>query len=68
MLDEPHGEKQPKISQIADVASPITPITNTSTPPRSMDSDDEYMSGTSSQEEGFDGTQESDDGSLGDGV
>ncbi|KAI4134274.1 MAG: hypothetical protein LQ347_001657 [Umbilicaria vellea] len=31
-----------------------------------MDSDDEYMSGTSSQEEGFDGTQDSDDGSLGD--
>ena len=31
-----------------------------------MDSDDEFMSG-SSQEEDFGGTQESDDGSLGDG-
>jgi hypothetical protein len=33
-----------------------------------MDSDDEFMSGLSSQEENFGGTQESDDGSLGDGM
>ena len=33
-----------------------------------MDSDDEFMSGLSSQEEEFEGTQESDDGSLGDGT
>ena len=32
-----------------------------------MDSDDEFMSGLSSQEEDFGGTQESDDGSLGEG-
>lgn len=33
-----------------------------------MDSDDEFMSGLSSQEEEFGGTEESDDGSLGDGM
>lgn len=32
-----------------------------------MDSDDEFMSGVSSQEEDFGGTQQSDDDSLGDG-
>lgn len=40
------------------------------TPPlTTMDSDDEFMSGLSSQDEdGFGGAQESDDGSLGDGT
>ncbi len=33
-----------------------------------MDSDDEFMSGLSSQDEDFGGAQESDDGSLGDGI
>lgn len=33
-----------------------------------MDSDDEFMSGLSSQEEAFGGTQDSDDGSLDDGA
>ena len=33
-----------------------------------MDSDDEFMSGLSSEAEGFDVEQESDDGSLGDGL
>ena len=33
-----------------------------------MDSDDEFMSGLSSEEEAFGGTQDSDDGSLGDGA
>lgn len=40
------------------------------TPPHTlttMDSDDEFMSGVSSQEEDFGGTQQSDDDSLGDG-
>lgn len=37
------------------------------TPLTAMDSDDEFMSGLSSQEEDFGGTQESDDDSLGDG-
>jgi hypothetical protein len=32
-----------------------------------MDSDDEFMSGISSQDEDFGGVEESDDGSLGDG-
>ena len=39
------------------------------TPPlTAMDSDDEFMSGISSQDEGFGDDQESDDGSLGDGT
>ena len=43
---------------------PATPL---NTPPlTTMDSDDEFMSGLSSQEEAFGGTQDSDDGSLGD--
>lgn len=33
-----------------------------------MDSDDEFMSGLSSQEEAFGEDQDSDDGSLGDGA
>ena len=34
-----------------------------------MDSDDEFMSGLSSQDDdGFEGAQDSDDGSLGDGT
>lgn len=33
-----------------------------------MDSDDEFMSGQSSEGDGFDMDQESDDGSLGDGT
>ena len=38
------------------------------TPPlTTMDSDDEFMSGLSSQDGDFGGTQESDDGSLGEG-
>ena len=37
-------------------------------PPTTMDSDDEFMSETSSQDDDFGALQESDDGSLGDGI
>lgn len=44
-------------------------ISALNTPPlTNMDSDDEFMSGLSSEAEGFDVEQESDDGSLGDGL
>lgn len=53
----------------ATVGNRLPPRAPLDTPPlTTMDSDDEFMSGLSSQEEKFGGTQESDDGSLGDGM
>ena len=45
-----------------DVPLPATPQTQPSTSPSKMDSDDDFMSGASSQ--GFGGTLDSDDGSV----
>ncbi len=59
--------KPNKAKKIANAALPTTPLTNASTPPPNMDSDDEFMSGASSLEEDFGGTQDSDNDSLGDG-
>ena len=61
----PVSLKRPKIQgKIA----PTTSQAALSTPPlTTMDSDDEFMSGLSSQDEGFGATQDSDDDSLGDG-
>lgn len=59
-------EKSTKAKKVANAALPATPLTNASTTPV-MDSDDEFMSGTSSQEEDFGGTQDSENDSLGDG-
>ena len=59
-------EKCTKVKKVANAALPTTPLTNASTTPV-MDSDDEFMSGASSQEEDFGGTQDSENDSLGDG-
>lgn len=60
------SRKQTKTEDTDQHSLPATPL---NTPPlTTMDSDDEFMSGLSSQEEAFGGTQDSDDGSLGDGV
>jgi len=49
--------------------APRSSNTALNTPPlTTMDSDDEFMSGLSSQDEDFGGAQDSDDGSLGDGT
>ena len=61
----PPSTKHTKTAEAASAVSVTTPITNASTPIQVMDSDDEFMSGTSSQEEAFGYTQDSDDGSLG---
>ena len=60
-----HTQKQSKTkASAADISS----STALNTPPlTTMDSDDEFMSGLSSQDEYFGGVEESDDGSLGDG-
>jgi hypothetical protein len=49
--------------------TPTTPLTELDSPvPQTMDSEDEYISDASSQEEeDFDGTQDSEAGSVGDG-
>lgn len=58
--------KQSKAARVGKDSLPTIPL---NTPPLSkMDSDDEFMSGLSSQEENFGGTEDSDDGSLGDGM
>ena len=57
--------KHTKTVEFASAVFVTTPITNASNPPQAMDSDDEFMSGTSSQEEAFGYAQDSDDGSLG---
>lgn len=64
----PQHKKQSRESEVADAALPSTPLTNASTLSPIMDSDDEFMSGASSQEEDFEGTEDSDDGSLGNGL
>ena len=61
-------KKQIKSTPVVDTALPTTPLTNQSTPPPTMDSDDDFMSGVSSQEEDFGGTQDSDNYSLGEGT
>lgn len=69
---EDASEKAKKASKIATQPTapsrlPVTPVTELGTPTAtSMDSDDEFMSEGSSQED-FEGTQDSDDGSLGEG-
>ncbi len=55
-----------KANKTVNAALPATPLTNASTTPI-MDSDDEFMSGASSLEEDFGGTQDSENESLGDG-
>ena len=55
--------KKHKLEEVPNAALPATPLTTPSTPLVKMDSDDEFMSGASSQE--FDDIQDSDDGSLG---
>lgn len=60
------SKKQHTASTVGNLSPLRAPL---DTPPlTTMDSDDEFMSGLSSQEEEFGGTQESDDGSLGDGM
>ena len=61
-----HNRKQNKVKRGAE-NTPSTAALNTP-PLTTMDSDDEFMSGLSSQDEGFGEAQESDDGSLGDGT
>lgn len=63
--DCPISKKQANHNRVPNAALPTTPLTNMSTPPPMMDSDDEFMSGVSSQEDAFGNVEESDDGSLG---
>ena len=61
----PDSSKKPRIQE---KTAPTTSQAALSTPPlTTMDSDDEFMSGLSSQDEGFGADQDSDDDSLGDG-
>lgn len=63
----PVGKKQTIVAESSLISQPPGAP---NTPPHTlttMDSDDEFMSGVSSQEEDFGGTQQSDDDSLGDG-
>jgi len=60
------SRKQSKTKEASANKSAATAL---NTPPlTTMDSDDEFMSGLSSQDEDFGVVEESDDGSLGDGV
>jgi hypothetical protein len=56
--------KRLKAAETTEPNLPVTPLTNPATPSAKMESDDEFMSGVSSQEEPYE-DQESDDGSLG---
>ncbi|KAI9735861.1 MAG: hypothetical protein M1834_001326 [Cirrosporium novae-zelandiae] len=70
-LDEIYSSKIEKLSirkvskktKFDDEVAPATPLTDPSTP-KQMDSEDEYLTDASSMD-GFDGTQDSDDGSFG---
>lgn len=63
--DSSRAQKQ---SKTGDIATRTPADTALNTPPlTTMDSEDEFMSGLSSQDEDFGAMQESDDGSLGDG-
>ena len=58
------SSKKQKLDEVPDAALPVTPQTTPSTPIAEMDSDDDFMSGASSQD--FDDDiQDSDDESLG---
>ena len=59
--------KKPTIAAVRTVETPASVAIHTP-PPTTMDSDDEFMSGLSSQDEDFGTVEESDDGSLGDGI
>jgi hypothetical protein len=61
--------KSSKKESAAQLETPTTPLTELDSPIiQPMDSDDEYMSDASSQEEeDFEGTQDSEAGSVGDG-
>jgi hypothetical protein len=61
--------KSSKKESAAQLETPTTPLTELDSPiPQPMDSDDEFMSDASSQEEeDFEGTQDSEAGSVGDG-
>ena len=64
----PKTKKQIKVDRAASSTLAATPPTTASNSLLTMESDDEFMSGASSQEDDFAGTQDSDDGSLGEGV
>lgn len=80
IISQPRKRKATESIDVPDSKKPRTAVTSRAplpstaslgTPaPTTMDSDDEFMSGLSSQEEEeeFGGTEESDDGSLGDGM
>jgi hypothetical protein len=63
------AKTEPKVQeetiQAPDPVLPATPITNPATPKTKMDSDDEFMSGVSSQGDEFVDDFDSDGGSLG---
>lgn len=66
-LEDSHSTKKPTKAGRGAANTSSTSALNTP-PPTTMDSDDEFMSGLSSQDEDFGGAQDSDDGSLGDGT
>ena len=64
--EQPPSKRQTKEKQ-PEVELPQTPETTVATPVPTMDSDDDFMSGISSGGDDFEGTQESEAESLGEG-